>query len=78
MLVCEMVELRRVVDVRAVSSGGHPAPNDMPCMSICLDFTKFHASHHVVWNVDIVGHEDVRVLAMRIKLFLSWKCLVQL
>ncbi len=78
MLVCEMVKLRRVVDVRTVSSGGHPAPNDMPCMSICLNFTKFHARHDVVWNVDVVGHEDVRELAVRIKLFLTWKGLLLL
>ncbi len=64
--------------MRTVSRGSHPAPNDMSCISICLDFTKFHASHHVVRNVDIVGHEDVRVLAMRIKLFLTWKGLLLL
>ena len=64
--------------MRAVSGGSHPAPNDVPSMSVCLNFAKFHASHDIVWNVYIVGHEDVRVLAMRIKLFLSWKCLVLL
>ena len=64
--------------MRAVSGGGHPAPNDMSCMSKCLDFTKFHACHDIVRNVDIVGHEDVRVLAMRIELFLTWKGLLLL
>ena len=64
--------------MRAVSSGSHPAPNDVPCMSICLNFTKFHAGHDIVWNVYIMGHEDVRILAVRIELFLSWKCLVLL
>ena len=64
--------------MRTVSSSSHPAPNDMSCMSICLNFTKFHASHDIVWDVDIVGHEDVRVLAVRIELFLSWKCLMLL
>ena len=64
--------------MRAMSSGSHPAPNDVSCMSICLNFTKFHASHDIVWNVDIVGHEDMRILAVWIELFLSWKCLVLL
>ena len=78
MLVCEVVKLCRVVDVRTVSSGCHPAPNDVPGMSIGLNFTKFHASHNIVWNVYVVGHENVRILAVRIELFLSWKSLVLL
>ncbi len=47
---------------------GVPTPNDVPCMSVCLNFTKFHASHDIVWNMDIVGHEFDAVVG-------GWLCL---
>ena len=61
-----------------VSSGCHSAPNDMSCMCIGLNITKFHAGHYIIWNMDIVGHKYMRELAMRIELFLTWKRLVLL
>ena len=61
-----------------VSGCCHSAPNNMSCMSIGLNVSKFHAGHNVIRNVDVVSHEDVRKLAMRVELFLSWKSLLLL
>ncbi len=61
-----------------VSGGCHSTPNNVSCMSISLNVSEFHAGHDIIWNVNIVGHEDVRKLAMRIELFLSWESLLLL
>ena len=42
-LVGEVVELGGVVNVGTVPGCRHSAPNNMSCMSICLNVSKFHA-----------------------------------
>ena len=59
MLVGLMFKFWRVVDVGTVSCSCHSAPNDVSCMCISLNVSEFHTGHHIVWNMDIVGHKNM-------------------
>jgi hypothetical protein len=77
-LVSEVVEFYSVIDVSTLSCCIHPTPYYMPCMRKGLNVSKFHAGHDVVWNLYVRGNMDIRKLAMRINLFLSWEQLLLL